>query len=264
MKTLGFILAGMLLQVAVLAQTQTDRQPTDAEIKRDRLVELNGLITQVNAAAQAKDWLKTKELAEKLLAANARLAAAYPNDPGFPGSEPEYCNLLGNAHLNLGEYEEAIAVYKKGIGLAQSLGDGGKYSPELKQAMAVAFTSEGNACLKLRKDKEALACYGQAAQLDPHPATAWFNLCATRYNMGDMDGAVAAADKVIALDPTKADVYFIKGSALFGNGTVDASGKFVVSAEAMAALRKYLELAPNGVHAGDVKAMLDASGVSVK
>jgi hypothetical protein len=37
----------------------------------------------------------------------------------------------------------------------------------------------------------------------------------------------------------------------------DASGKFVISAETRQALQKYLELAPDGPHAADVKQMLD-------
>jgi len=79
--------------------------------------------------------------------------------------------------------------------------------------------------------------------------------------MGD---AIAAANKCIALDPTKADAYFIKSSCLFGNATMDANGKTMVPAEAIAALQKYLELAPDGGHAADVKQMLDYASIAVK
>ena len=257
------ILAGLFLPVLVLAQAQTAPQLTHAEIERTQIVELNGLIVQTNAATQAKDWPKAKDLAEKLLAANAKLAAAYPDGPNFRSSEPEYYKLLGDAHLNLGEYKDAIAAYERCTGLIRVC-DGDKIPPGHKKTMALALTSEGNAWLKLKNNKEAIACYERAAQFDPNPATAWFNICATKYNIGDMNGAVVAADKCIALDPTKADAYFIKGSALFGNATVDASGKFVVSAAAIAALKKYLELVPNGAHADDVKQMLDYAVTVVK
>jgi tetratricopeptide (TPR) repeat protein len=257
-----FISVGLFLPVLVLAQVQTPATP--AEIERAQTVELNGLIAQTNAAAQAKDWPQAKDLAGKLIAANDRLAAAYPDNPSFPGAEPEYYKLLGDAHLNLREYKDAIAVDQKSATLNQALRDDGKDSPELRKTMGAALTLEGNAWLKLGNNKEAIACYEKAAAFDSHPATAWFNICAVEYNAGNMNDAVAAADRCIALDPTKADAYFIKGSCLFGNGTVDASGKFVVSAEAMVALRKYLELAPNGNHADDVKQMLEATGVIVK
>ena len=38
--------------------------------------------------------------------------------------------------------------------------------------------------LKLKQNDAAIAAYGKAATLDPHPATAYFNLCATMYNVG--------------------------------------------------------------------------------
>lgn len=264
MKTFRFVLAGLLLPVLAPARGQTERPPTAAEIKRDKLVALNQLITRTNAAMQARDWPQTKDLAGKLIVANAELAAAYPGDGSFSASAPEYSKLLGDAHLSLGEYDDAIAAYDKGIGLAQALLDGGKDSPGLKTTMGQALVSKGNALLKLKKSKEATACYEQAVPFMANPATAWFNICAVKYNVGDMDGAVAAADKAIALDPAKADAYFIKGSALFGNATVDAGGKMAVPPEALAALRKYLELMPQGPHADDVKQMLDAVGATVK
>jgi len=95
------------------------------------------------------------------------------------------------------------------------------------------------------------------AQADS-PARSAFNSCALLYNAGKMDEAIAACDKAIALDPGKADAYFIKGSALYGSGTIGSGGKFVVPPGTVEALNRYLELAPDGGHAADVHAMLDA------
>ena len=89
-------------------------------------------------------------------------------------------------------------------------------------------------------------------------ATSYFNSCATAYNAGKTDEALAACDRAIALDPSKADAYFIKGSALYGNGKIGADGKYQVPPGTIEALKKYLELAPDGGHAPDVHAMLDA------
>jgi tetratricopeptide (TPR) repeat protein len=267
MRTWRVILAGLLIVGSILAQPPpasplTKDQLAAIQVKNAATVELNGLITETNVAMQAKDWPKTVDLAGKLIAANARQAAAYPEDASYPAAAPGYYQLLGTAYLNLGKYEDAIAGYEKCIGLVQALRDGGKDAPGLKKTMGIALTSEGNAWLKLKKNKEAIACYERAATVDPHPATAWFNICATEYNAGNMEDAVAAADKCIAIDPTKADAYFIKGSCLFGNATADANGKMVVSAETISVLKKYLELAPNGAHAGDVKQMLDYAVVA--
>jgi tetratricopeptide (TPR) repeat protein len=269
MRTWRFILAGLLIVGSILAQTPpaaplTKDQIEAIQVKNAANVELNGLIAETNVAMQAKDWPKTVDLAGKLIAANTKQAAAYPEDASYAAAAPGYYQLLGAAYLNLGKDEDAIAAYEKCVGQAQALRDSGKDFPGLKKTMGIAFTSEGNAWLKLKKNKEAIACYERAATFDPHPATAWFNICATEYNAGNMEDAAAAADKCIAIDPTKADAYFIKGSCLFGNATVDANGKMVVSAETISVLKKYLELDPNGAHAGDVKQMLDYAVVVVK
>jgi len=264
MKASQLILAGLLLQAPVHAQTQSEPQPRAAETKEGLAAEVVSLTAAANAAAQSKDWPKMKEIAERLVAKGVNLAAAYPDDPNISGSEAGCYKLLGDAHLGLREYAEAIEAYEKASGLAQALFDSGKDIPGLGKTMSVVEISEGNAYLKAQKPKDAIACYERAARLDPTSVTTLFNICATEYNLGDSGGAAAAADRVIALDPAKADAYFIKGSSLFVNGTVGPNGKFIVSAETVAALRKYLELAPNGSHAEDVKQMLDASETSGK
>ena len=91
-----------------------------------------------------------------------------------------------------------------------------------------------------------------------NPAVAAYNRCAMLYNAGKTDEAIAACDQAIALDPGKADAYFVKGSALYGNGKIGSGGKYEVPPGTVEALNKYLELAPNGAHAQDVHAMLDA------
>jgi len=98
----------------------------------------------------------------------------------------------------------------------------------------------------------------EAAPLSAIPAVAYFNVCAVEYNMGKMSEAAAACDKAITVDPNKADAYFIKGSALYGNGTIDKNGTYTVPPGTIEALNKYLKLAPTGGHAADVQAMLDA------
>jgi hypothetical protein len=98
---------------------------------------------------------------------------------------------------------------------------------------------------------------GAPASADPNAATAWFNLCATAYNTADDVAALNACDKAIAADPGKADAWFIKGSVLVGQSKLDKAGREVAPPGTTQALHKYLELAPNGAHAVDVKAMLD-------
>jgi hypothetical protein len=69
--------------------------------------------------------------------------------------------------------------------------------------------------------------------------------------------SVPACDKAIAADPKKADAYFIKGSIMLGEATIDKNNKATPPPGTVEALKQYLVLAPNGGHAEDVKAMLD-------
>ena len=126
-------------------------------------------------------------------------------------------------------------------------------------ALARLLTERGNALLKLKRYDEAMTSFSEAATLSTNPAIAWFNLCATAYNMGKTDEAVRACDRAIAIDPTRADAWFVKGSALYGQGTLDKANHYVLPPGTLEALRQYLILAPDGPHAADVKAMLDAA-----
>ncbi len=220
---------------------------------------INALIAQYNAALTAKDW-----------------QAAIPPLQGMVASDPtrwEYIQALGNMQSNAGDYDNAVQSYEKGIQVAQGYASGttpkDPKNPNSDPAKAKAgigqmLTAEGNAYLKLHKNNEAIAAYSKAAEMDPNPGTAYFNICATQYNSGNTEGALAACDKAIAADPNKADAYFIKGSLLLASSTLDKDGKVKPAPGTAEALNKYLELAPDGAHAADVKQMLEYIGSKVE
>jgi tetratricopeptide (TPR) repeat protein len=201
----------------------------------------NALIMQAQAALQARSW----QAAETAFRQLATIAPA----------RWEYQEGLGAAQYNLGRFEDALAAYEKAIPLARRSAESpNEDSAKAKAAVAGMLTVEGNIYLKLRKNPQAIDAFTKAAAMSPNPAIAYFNLCAT----GDTAAALPACDRAIAADPTKADAYFVKGSLMVGNGTVDAKGKFVVPKGTVETLKKYLELQPNGAHASDVKEMLNA------
>jgi tetratricopeptide (TPR) repeat protein len=157
-----------------------------------------------------------------------------------------------------------LATYEKAITAAQNVATPAADPAKSKIAVSQMLTSEGNSYLKLRKNEEAIAAFSKAAELSPNPGVAYFNLCATQYNMGHSEDAVAACDKAIAADPNKADAYFIKGSVLIAESTTDAKGQLTPPPGTAEALKKYLELAPDGGHVQDVKQMLDFIGAKVE
>ena len=215
----------------------------------------NALIGQLNPALQAKDWATAESILTKLIAIN-------PNRWDFQ-------QTLGDAQLSEGKYEDAVATYEKAIPLADAASKGetkdAKADPaKAKLAVGQMLTNEGSAYLKLKQNDKAIEAYNKAASMSPNPATAYFNICATQYNTGNTQGALAACDKAIAADPNRADAYFIKGSLMVGESKLDKDGKLQATPGTSEALNKYLELAPDGPHANDVKAMLQAIGAKIE
>jgi tetratricopeptide (TPR) repeat protein len=218
--------------------------------ERQKGLNLNALISQYSAAQQAKNWQQASDVLTQMIAA----------DP----TRWEFQKAQGDMKFNLEKYDEAVASYEK----AAPLGEAAKNDPKsdaakTKTGLGQLYTNEGNAYLKLKKNPEAIAAFTKAAEMDPNPGTAYYNLCATQYNTGNTEGALAACDKAIAADPTKADAYFIKGSLLLGSSTMDKQGKLQAPPGTAEALNKYLEIEPSGGHAGDVKEMLAAIGAKI-
>jgi tetratricopeptide (TPR) repeat protein len=114
--------------------------------------------------------------------------------------------------------------------------------------------------------KESADAYEAAAKAQPASAAMYyFNEAATLYNASKLPEAQAAAYKAIAADPKKAEAYYIKGQALIPQATVDPkTQKIVAPPGCIEAYQTYLELAPDGPHAADVKGILEGIGAQVK
>jgi tetratricopeptide (TPR) repeat protein len=157
------------------------------------------------------------------------------------------------------KYTDAAASYKKGVDLNAA---SKKPSPEVAGA---AYNQLGQAYAKIGDAKNSSDAYEEAAKAQPTQASMYFfNEAATLYNAGKMDEAAAAADKAIAADPKRAEAYYIKGQALIPKATVDKTGKIVAPPGCVDAYQTYLELAPTGPHAEDVKGVLTGIGETIK
>jgi tetratricopeptide (TPR) repeat protein len=158
------------------------------------------------------------------------------------------------------KYNDAATSYKKGIDLNAA---SKKPSPE---AAAAGYNQLGQTYGKLGNAKDSADAYEMAAKAMPsNAAMYYFNEAATLYNAGKLPEAEAAADKAIAADPKKAEAYYIKGQALITQATVDPkTQKITAPPGCVEAYQTYLELAPDGPHAADVKGILDGIGAQVK
>ncbi|MCU1251168.1 MAG: Tetratricopeptide 1 repeat-containing protein [Edaphobacter sp.] len=158
------------------------------------------------------------------------------------------------------KYDAAAASYKKGVELNAA---SKKPSPE---AAAAGYNQLGQTYAKMGNVKESADAYDMAAKAMPsNAAMYYFNEAATLYNAGKLPEAQAAADKAIAADPKKAEAYYIKGQSLIPQATVDPkTNKIVAPPGTVEAYQTYLELAPDGPHAADVKGVLEGIGAQVK
>ncbi len=190
------------------------------------------------AALQALDdraWPRVEELLGALVAADPAKASW------------TWHRGLAEARRELGRPRAAIESYEAAI---QAAGPG----PEEKARM---LASLGDVYVRLRMRAKAVAAYARAAELGPVPADAQLGLARTCLALGDLEAAWKAAERVIAADPARAEAHFLKGSALFGSVKVVA-GTWVAPAGTAEALKKYLELAPEGEHAAEAKELLGA------
>jgi tetratricopeptide (TPR) repeat protein len=190
-------------------------------------------------------------------------------------SETRFYQQLAGIQSNLGKNSDAIRTYEKGVVLAQDkfrilngsvrsninsksnaeISGADRYSREIGQMLF----GEGNAYFAQRKYKEAAGLFAQAAETQPAPMLAYFNLCASLYDMNDLSGASAACDKAIALDRKFADAYFAKGSVDYA--IAFRRKKFIPPPAATLAIKKYLELAPRGIYSDRARAILQEVGV---
>ncbi len=167
--------------------------------------------------------------------------------------------VAGDATVT-GKYNDAIASYKKAVDLNAA---SKKPSPE---TAAAAYNQTGQAYGKMGDAKNASDAYDAAAKALPTQAGMYyFNEAATLYNAGKTDDAGAAADKAIAADPKRADAYYIKGQSLIPKASVDPkTQKITAPPGCVEAYQQYLELAPDGQHAQEVKDILTGIGAQVK
>lgn len=239
-----------LLSVLLLLTPITNRAQTsqNASSKSEpSTVRLNELRELSKLARKNRDWKKLEQVSQELIA-------------DFNGQYGDY-QSLGDAQLNLGKYDEAIKTYEKALEIAGMTTfappDLVKEEDRRESIIARLLTSEGNAYLKLHKSDDAIRLYTRAAEISPKPGLAYFNICATLYNLGDMERATPVCRKTIEVDPARADAYFVLGSALFSQGKLDGNNKYVAPEGTMDTLKKYLELAPDGPHVKDVSEMID-------
>lgn len=174
---------------------------------------------------------------------------------------PEFFQGLAGIYSNLGRYQDAIQTYEKGIHAAAGTItlSNTRIKPTARMQLNVPrmgqmLLSEGNVYFQMRDFEHAATLFERATHVHSYPALAYFNLCATFFDMDKMKDAVDACGTAISLDPRMAAPYYVRGSALYAEGVKHHAKK--TPDGTVQALQKYLELAPEGIYADEARTML--------
>ena len=136
-------------------------------------------------------------------------------------------------------------------------------TPDIK---GVSWASLGEIYAHEGKIKDAEDAFDNAvAAFPPQAAQYRRNETIVFFQIGNPEAQLAAAEKAIPLDPTRAALYYFKGQALISKATIDpATQKMVLPPGCGEAYQKYLELEPNGPYAADAKGVLTGAGLPLK
>jgi len=166
---------------------------------------------------------------------------------------------LGQAQLGLKKYDESEANYKKVLDL-----EAASKKPNA-QAQGAANAGLGEIYARTGKIPEANAAYDAAAKINPPSAATYLkNEAVIFYQEHNPDAQAAAAEEAIQADPTMALAYYLKGNGLVAKTTADPkTQKLIAPPGCLDAYQKYLDLAPTGTYASEVKDILTSFGQKI-
>ena len=129
---------------------------------------------------------------------------------------------LGNAHLTLGQLNDAAASYRRAL--------------EIKADNAEAHYNLGVSLKGLGQLDEAAASYRRAIEIRPDYAEAHYNLGVTLKSLGQLDSAVVSYRCAIEIKPDFIEAYSNLGDALRTLGKLD---------DALASYRRVVDIKPD-------------------
>ncbi len=159
---------------------------------------------------------------------------------------------LGQAQVGLKKYDDAATSYKKALDLETTAK---KPNPAVQ---GLADSGLGEVYARQGKVAEANAAYDAAVKADPTKAGFYLkNEAVIFFQANNADAQVAAADEAIKADPSQPILYYLKGNGLVQKTTMDdKTHKLIAPPGCLESYQKYLELAPDGPYAAEVKGIL--------
>ncbi len=187
--------------------------------------------------------------------------AAADADPTHPSIYVVY-GRIAETYDRMKDYDDATTYYQKAI---DTLAPQSEAKPDLKQNLAGYYNNYAGTLANEKKSKEAMDAYGKAVALNPQSAgLVYYNMGAVLTNThAPLDDRITAFKKATDADPKNANAWYQYGVTLSEKMTVNKDGSVSAPPEMVDALKKYLELDPNGKYAEGAKGLIAAAGETV-
>jgi tetratricopeptide (TPR) repeat protein len=282
MKNCLLLGLALMLSAACPAYSQGGSPATDTGGKGT--MSANAALVAARAATKEKRYADSEALMLKLTSSSPEMILSWVE--------------LGLAQMGLKKYPEAEKSFKVALGIdsaslrrehsgdfyqgpdtkgivaptatrtsADTLGEtvstAENRTPEIK---AVSYASLGEIYVRAGKTAEAQAAFDSAVNALPGQAALYRrNETIFFFQVGNPDAQLKAAEQAIAVDPSRAMLYYFKGQALVSRATMDPqSQKMTLPPGCAEAYQKYLELEPNGQFANDARGVLTGAGLPLK
>jgi tetratricopeptide (TPR) repeat protein len=196
------------------------------------------------------------------------LAQAQVGQKKYPEAETSFKAALSNGE-SVKPQASAGGFYAEGRGTnahaSVTRAESAPKTADLHEVQGAAYSGLGEIYIHLNRIPEAKEAYDKAATANPANAPLYLrNETILFLQTGDAADQVESANKAIAIDPTRAALYFFKGQGLAAQATIDPkTQKLVLPPGGADALQKYLSLDPSGPYSTDAKGMLVAAGIAV-
>jgi tetratricopeptide (TPR) repeat protein len=262
----------LLLVTPVLLPAQDDAKPKNSAGKV--VSSVNADVTIARKATAEKRYGDAETLMQKdvsdhpeLIVPRVELGLAQMGLEKYDAAAASFRQVLGiDAKIDTVTHDDAF-YQKNGIQATHASRNtaGGEYIVEKNrgpEVIGAAWNGLGEIYIRQKHFKEAQDAYDSATQTNPAKAAFYRNNeTILFFKAGQSDAQLAAAEKAIAADPTRASMYYFKAQALVSRASVDANGKMVLPPGCAEAYQKYLQLEPNGQFSADAKGVLTAAGL---
>ncbi len=220
-----------------------EANPKDAEVYLLRGIVHNRKGSFEDAIA---DYSQAVKVNPRLTGAWFALATARRDNGDFEGALRDYekCLIFESSPQVRGMAERRIADLRMKLnreGLSKVSGK------EIDLEGAEAYYKRGLVRYEMREIEGAIADFTRAIEIDPNYFWAYFKRGVARIRKGDLDAAIADLTKVIELNPKLAEGYMGRGMARNRRGDVEG---------AIEDYEKFLKLAPNHPQAPPTREMI--------